>query len=241
MSFNFLKTENGQTTVKEGYLEIYLPKWLSENDLIKDDGQTAQALGIFIFKHAKNEDMTGAKLYQLKLPIKITFKYAEKFNKNISLKGLPGDNYIVYKLYPGDIMNISNSHVQDILDVYSFLTMVTGGRIPDTVGYSQRFKLMIDNLELNGTDLKLPYNLIEILISELTRNKKDLAIPFRIEAAAGKEFGYEQISVKELAMNNSTFSALTFEDLNHAILNSVNKTITNSPERPTPVETVVKY
>ena len=129
----------------------------------------------------------------------------------------------------------------DILDVYSFLTMATGGKIPDTVPYSQRVQLLFDNLDLNGTNLKLPFTLIEIMISELARDSKDLAVPFRIQAAAGKEFGYEQISVKELAMNNSTFSALTFEDLNHAIINSVNKTITNSPERDTPVETVVKY
>jgi hypothetical protein len=186
--------------------------------------------------------MSGAKLYELKLPVRMTFFYAEKFNKNTKLNNLPEDNYIVYKLYPNSIFNQSNIHVMDILDVYAFLSMITGGKLPDTTKYSERLTLLLKNLQLNGTDLKIPYTLIEIMVSELARSTKDLAIPFRIEAGkTGKELGYEQVSIKELAMNNSTFSALTFEDLNQAIISSVNKTRNNSPERDTPVETVIKY
>ena len=239
---NFLKQDKEVTYLKEGYIEVYLPKWLQENDLIEDTGKSASVIGVFLFRHSKNEDMSGAKLYELKLPVRMTFFYAEKFNKNTKLNNLPEDNYIVYKLYPNSIFNQSNIHVMDILDVYAFLSMITGGKLPDTTKYSERLTLLLKNLQLNGTDLKIPYTLIEIMVSELARSTKDLAIPFRIEAGkTGKELGYEQVSIKELAMNNSTFSALTFEDLNQAIISSVNKTRNNSPERDTPVETVIKY
>ena len=99
---------------------------------------------------------------------------------------------------------------------------------------------------LNGVNLKSELVIFEYIVAELCRYKKDANLPFRKVIGADtnreiSELDYMLINLKTLPAINSTFSAITFEDINQAIISSVKKTKNNEEENETPVEKVLKY
>ena len=48
-------------------------------------------------------------------------------------------------------------------------------------------------------------------------------------------------SIREICRYTSTFTAMTFEDIDSMVTSSVNRTRQNIPEPISPVETTIKY
>jgi hypothetical protein len=96
----------------------------------------------------------------------------------------------------------------------------------------------------NNCNLNVPASIIETTIGELAReSRNNLDTPFR-KAIASKnisEYSYYQVSIESLAMLNSTFTAITSEDMNQAIITSITKARTNGQELETPMEKTIKY
>ena len=55
------------------------------------------------------------------------------------------------------------------------------------------------------------------------------------------ELDYKQVSIKELAMLSSTFTAVSSENINKAFVYSVSKARTGGKEAETPIEPTIKY
>jgi len=79
----------------------------------------------------------------------------------------------------------------------------------------------------------------------LCRDKKDLTQPFRKEIGKDKagitQYDYENINLKRLPPLSSTFTAITFEDMNQSLISSIKKNRNGEKEVDSPIEKTIKY
>ena len=77
----------------------------------------------------------------------------------------------------------------------------------------------------------------------MNRNPADL--PQKFAAVAGKEnvsdYGYATASIRQICQYNSTFTALTYEDMDSMITSSLNRSRENKKETVSPVEQIIKF
>jgi hypothetical protein len=77
----------------------------------------------------------------------------------------------------------------------------------------------------------------------MMRNPNDLSQKFsRIAGNEGvSDYSYFPASVRQVCQYNSTFTAVTFEDIDSMITSSLNKAREKTPENTSPVEQVIKF
>lgn len=103
-------------------------------------------------------------------------------------------------------------------------------------------KLYKDNDAFNSISFQVPSTLIEAMLGEMCRDKDELTKPFRVIAGeTGKLLGYQFVKIKSLAQITSVFAALSFEDMNMSIINSVNLTRSGRKQTNQPIEKIIHY
>jgi len=263
MTFTFLKKEEDRVVFVGNRLDIYLPKSYFDDDMLAEElGTEIKTIGCFIMKYYKDLDSTKYETYQLSLPEDITFSFSEfkenvkevlierDFNDDendgdIDSEDDVEDAYNVYTLYQNDLFITNLNHAKSYKNTEKLVKLHQKGKLPKTIRYSDFIKLYIENMDTNSTDLQVPSLILELTISELARYKKNPEIPFR--QVIGKnnsrisELDYKQVSIKDLAMLTSTFTAMTSENINKAIIYSVSKSRTEGKEAETPIEPTIKY
>lgn len=259
MRYTFLeKNDKDQVIFKGGKLEIYIPKDYFKEEIAESHGMRISTIGIFIMKYYSDVESSKYKTYQMYIPENIFFSYSEKIDSvkevlktNVTTNGDDEDEeennedtYTVFILYENDVFIENTKIARSIKNTEEFVKLHQGARIPSIVEYSKILNLYLENTDTNGIDLEVPSAILEMQISELCRYKKDLNIPFRKAITTLKnvtELDYTQVSIKNLAMLNSTFTAITSEDINAAITAGVSKSRTDGIELDTPIEPVSKY
>ena len=75
------------------------------------------------------------------------------------------------------------------------------------------------------------------------RDRKNPKEPFRktINKSGIDEMAYKNISMKDIAFYNSTYTAIGFENFDKAVNTGIAKNIRNDKETISPVEKVLKY
>ena len=85
---------------------------------------------------------------------------------------------------------------------------------------------------------------MQFIIAEQCRYAKDPRTPFRKKIGKGSgvsEEDYMMQNMRTIASYNSTFAALTFEDISQMICSSLNMTRQNLPQNKSPIEKVLSY
>jgi len=262
MTFTFLKKEEDKVVFVGNRLDIYIPKSYFDDDMLAEVlGTEIKTIGCFVMKYYKDPDSTKYETYQLSLPEDIIFSFSDfkesvkevlierDFNDDendgeIDSEDNAEDVYNIYTLYQNDLFISNLNHAQSYKNTEKLLKLHQKGKLPKTIKYSDFIKLYIENMETNSTDLQVPSLILELTISELARYKNNPEIPFR--QVIGKnnnisELDYKQVSIKELAMVTSTFTAMTSENINKALIYSVSKSRTEGKEAETPIEPTIKY
>lgn len=237
--------DDGENIVFNGtYMEAYIPDFYFEGKLAEDYGSSIRVFGLFNIRtfDAKNKPL---KLETFNVPTMIYMHPSELEKKVMQL--IPGDDsepekYRVAKFYKGNII-MPNSLPQDASNVELFLDVLTRGKVPKTIPYSQVLQVWQKNLALNGVKLGVTSTVLEIIISEIYRNKKKPEETFA--KLIGKdprtsEFAYRTANIREICARNSTFAALTFEDMDQMITSSLNINNLNKQETTSPIEKIIK-
>lgn len=230
-------------------LDIYIPTKNFDRKLSVYDGEYIDTLGVFMFdiKTQKQADANEfGQFHTLKFPNDINFTYSsERKYKGTLYNGRVSMNeYNVFRLNKGDTFIANTVIEQSSNAVIKFVSALHSGQIPESIPYKELINLYLSVLSSNHIDLKNPSVVFELIISELCRNKTNLAEPFRISIAnkdTYNEYGYKSINLKSLPALNSTFTALTFEDIDNAIVSSINRTNDGGKEKESPLEQIVKY
>lgn len=238
--------DDGENIVFTGpYMEAYIPEFYFEGKLGEDYGGSLQVFGLFNIRmfDAKGKPL---KLETFNVPSMVTITPTEvEERKQIQL--LEGDDgeidlYRVAKFYKDGIV-MKNSIPHDAANVELFISILFRGKVPKTIPYSQVLRIWQKNLDLNGVKLGVTSTILEVIISEIYRNKKKPEETF--SKLIGKdptvsEYAYRRANIREICARNSTFAALTFEDLDAMITSALNIKQYGKQESSSPVEKIVK-
>lgn len=230
------------------YMEVYLPRFYFDTGIASQIGSNIEAFGVFNFRiYSSEEKKENTMLHTFKFPSPILLCPSSTSNeKDLKLiSEIEGSSeYTILKFYKGD-MFIANLNIKrDVDNVEKFLKLLNNGKLPNTLAYDEILELWFTNLDINNMSLNVPSTAMELVISEVYRDKNDLSKSFRYKAGSGGKvsmYDYKAVNLKAISNYNSTFTAITFEDIDLAITNSVNKTRYNIKEVESPIEKTIKY
>jgi len=246
MKYNFLNNVDNSIFFNGEFMEIYIPKEYFKWEIAEFQGEYLSTIGIFDFITYLNpkESKNKGDLHILKLPMTIKFGFSSFHDASLSLSSSRDkEDYTVFELKKGDLFVDNLFKEQSAENTKKFISLLHGGKLPSVLKYSDIINLYLDSVSLNHVKLNNVSVIYEMCIAELCRYKGHIDIPFRMVADKSNisPYDYENINIKKLPSINSTFNAMTFEDVNQSIISSIKKTKNNEQENISPVEKIIKY
>lgn len=130
-------------------------------------------------------------------------------------------DYRILHFKKGDEV-VSQTRVPEIIDnveLFFKLALITA-KIPNSISYHTLWKIFLDNIEANGNDYGLNYQLFGMLSSEVCRDPKDISRPFRMTSMKDMN-GYKTLSVKLNPKYVSPYTALISENFDEGLMSGV--------------------
>lgn len=227
------------------YAEFYIPlSYFSGNvqSFAEDRGQTIHVFGVFnVAFFDASYKLIEKRL--MNLPTWIDVNVLDVSTENVMLLGDTVETRCkVLKYFKG--ANIMPSTVvKDSANAEAFLSLVTKGSIPHAVPYNKAKTIWQKNLDLNGAHLGVPSFILELILSAAYRYNKNPTMKFAHAYADNPSlsmYDYVMNSVRQICQNTSTYTAITFEDIDSMIIASVNRTTHKKVEAQSPVEELLK-
>jgi hypothetical protein len=145
--------------------------------------------------------------------------------------------------YLKDAKIMKDAIFQDDEPVKAYLNYILSGKIPTLIPYSKQLRVWKKNQDLNGVNFGVSSIYLELVLSVVNRNPEKLSEKF--SQAVGEngigDYDYKYASVRQICQYNSTFTALTFEDIDSMITSSLNKSRNRVKERESPIEQIIKF
>lgn len=239
---NFIKDDGEYLVFTGNYMEAYIPEFYFERKLAEEMGTFVKCFGLFNVRMF-DEKNNPLKLQTLNIPTLINLFPNEIEKKELQLlDDVEPERYRVIKFFKGS--KITNINVpQNASNVELFLEVLIRGKVPKTIPYSQVLEIWQKNLQLNGVKLGVTSTVLEVIIAEIYRNSKKPEE--RFAKVIGKdskvsEYDYRSVNIREICARNSTFSALTFEDMDQMIISSLNMNRYNKKQTESPIEKIIK-
>ena len=132
---------------------------------------------------------------------------------------------------------------EDDTNSKDYLQFITSGNLPRIIPYSKASTVWRKNQELNNVHFGVSSLYLELILAVMHRNPNDLSQKFaKIASKEGvSEYDYATASIRQICQYNSTFTALTFEDIDSMITTSLNKSRDKVKETESPVEQIIKF
>ncbi len=241
----FLKSEKvglrEQIIFQGEKLEIFIPSYFLDEDekIASIIGEKVKTLGIFWFRHKE-------KFYEIQIPVKIVFEFSEMYKDTLKLKStMPETDYHVFVLKNNDIFLFDVNYKQSVDDFsLSFMAkLIEGAKMPPTVAYDEVMSIFINALQVTQILDKLGVSSVtlEMMLSEMYRNRRNLSNPFRLNFDPNKPYDYRMLRIVKLPELNSTFTSLLGEDIDQQVVSAVLRNREGKPEKESPLEKLIKY
>lgn len=239
----YFKSDGNFIYLDAQYAEFYIPKYYFDERPVyaEEYGNKINVLGVFdvgIFEGGKIKEMRV-----LNIPSYIEIEATDIEERNVSLPGDENKTLCKVVKYQKGHKIMPSSIIQDSDNVQMYLRFVTSGKIPSIVPYEKSLQIWRKNQELNSTNLGVPSVIEELILSVAYRSKEDQSKKFA--HVIGKDlnvsqFDYVMNNIRQICQYTSTFTALTFEDMDTMVTTSVNRTRGKIPETKSPVEDLIK-
>lgn len=224
------------------YIEFYIPEYYFAESCgyAVDYGAVVETFGIFgvgIFNKGKMTD-----LKRIQIPMKIELQSYDMDVLDVNFPtGTMKCRVLKYiknqKIMPYRFVKKSTNTVE-------LVKMILNGYIPTFVPFDQVYSMLLSSCEQNGVNLGVPNYVLEMIVSVIYRQKNDPTQKF--SKLYGKDetvspYDYQTANIRRACQYASTFSAITFEDLDTMITASLNRSATNKEEAYSPLEDIIKY
>jgi hypothetical protein len=246
-SYPFFQEKGDQVIFTGNYMEVYIPRYYFDHEISRFVGDKVETLGTFNFRVFSNDQKKDkANLHTFKFPSFLVTKPTSSDYEELTdvVEESDETSFAVLKYYKGDIF-IDNVNVTQKSDnTILFIGLLHSGKLPTTIPYDKVLELELENTAFNGVNLNVSSTVLELIISEIYRDKADLSRSFRFKAGRSGKVSmhdYRPINIKQISTFNSTFTGVTFEDIDYNLVASVNKTRYNKKEAATPIEKTIKY
>ena len=234
------------------YMEAYIPEvFFNLGDSKKGPG-IAEIIGdhfstLGIFNIRTFNDVDGKQpnaLQTLNLPVQIvTYPSGGYERKTLDLIGKGPEKYFVLKYYNTD--TFCNKQVPQSVQAFkNFLNLLTGGRLPKTFSYDDIITIWEQNFDLNGVKFDVPDVVKELVVSEIYRDPKKPEHNFGYVVGKNpsiSRYDYITATTKDITKYNSSFAAVTFENMDEALVSAANNTKTDRKEKQSPMEKLLKF
>lgn len=239
----YFRSDQRYIYLEKPYCEFYIPLTYFEGQsgYAEDLGQIIKGLGIFNVGFFENGDLKEMRV--LSIPTWIEMYVYDSENRVVNLSGSGSTSCKVLKYFEGNkVMN--STVIEDSSNAELYLKFVTQGKIPSTVPYDESLSLWRKNQEINGVHLGVPSVIEELILSVAYRDKKNPGQKFSHvigkNPKAVSQYDYTMASIRQICQYTSTFTALTFEDIDSMITTSLNRTRERNPEADSPIEKIIK-
>lgn len=228
------------------YAEVYIPMDLfgepdKEATVASQYGNAIRTIGIFNmrFFDSDSKKREDVKLKTFNYPNTIDTYPSDYETAELEINNIK-DKYMILKYYKGDIL-MKTFIKQDSSNCERFLNMLIKGKIPTTIDYTNIFKIWLKNFQINNVNPGVPAVTMQVIISEMYRNKKNPLQQFRKIAGKGNVnmFDYLAFNMNEVSSYTSVLSALTFERFSDKLTTSLNMTRENVAQNKSPIEKVI--
>ena len=238
---NYFKSDGKFIYCEAQYIEFYLPKYYFDEKFATDLGEMIRAIGIMNVGIFSNGKCTEMKVLNVPTSVDIFVNDSEDRLVKYPSTGVE-EACLVLKYNKGDkVMN--SSVVEDSVNCENFVDMINKGKLPPIIPYGESIEVWKKNMELTGVNLGVPYVIYELILSAAYRYKKDQTQKFGKAAAENpglSDYDYTMNRIREICQYTSTFTAVTYEDIDAMITTSLNRTKTKAPEAYSPVEDIIK-
>lgn len=240
---NYFKSDGKYIYLEADAAEFYIPKYYFEitGGFAEDRGDIVKALGVFdvgIFENGKLKEMKV-----LNLPTWIDLFVVNSEESNVNLPGEEGLTACKVLKYQKGHKIMNSGVVEDSANVEAYLDFVNKGKVPSIVPYEKSLQIWQKNQALNSANLGVPSVIEELILSVSYRSKENPSLKF--SHVIGKDlsvsqYDYVMNNIRQICQYTSTFTALTFEDIDSMVTTSLNRTRTNAYEAYSPVEDLLK-
>lgn len=215
----YLKIEGTKIIMNKPYkyAEAYIDEEYFETAKMTRVGRGYEVIGIFnmMFFTDVETKKDASPLLLMNFPSKFfTIPFSEDKKKMTLSKDIGERNYIVFKYYEGDSIFDNVSLVANFSNTEAFFKVFGDGKFPKCVPFDEILNYMLNNMRINQQkNLDSTPLIFSFIVGESIRAKADKSIPYRLKYDKG-EFGWIGANTRSIAANNSTFTAITFEDPN---------------------------
>lgn len=240
---NYFKSDNKYIYLEAEYAEFYIPKYYFESTggFAEDLGSIVKALGVFdvgIFESGKLKEMKV-----LNIPTWIDLFVTDSEDRNVKLPNEDESTPCKVLKYSKGHKIMNNSVIEDSDNVQSYLNFILKGKIPSIVPYEKSLAIWRKNQTLNNSFLGVPSVIEELILSVSYRDKNDQGTKFSHiigNDPSVSQYAYKMSNIRQICQYTSTFTALTFEDLDSMVTTSLNRTRTHGNEAVSPIEDLIK-
>ena len=233
----FAREEGNSVVAVWDRVEFLIPEsYFAEPPLAEDLGGSVEVL-CFVDVRAYEKEGSKPRLFGIRLPARVRVRYSSADVETDE----DGDKVRVFSSGAGDILIDDVNVVQSSDNVSGLFRVLAGARITG-VSYEDLASLFIDGAKLNGAGTGVTRSVLEAAISEMARWSKDTSVPLRVPLIAGKatQEDFRFVKLKDLPRLNSVFTGIGFEDIQLAVQSGVRKTMSGEPQRPSPMEELIK-
>lgn len=240
---DIFKSEKNDIILNDKYCEFYIPKFYFDDAyrFSEDYGNSIHTIGTFnigIFNEGKLSYIDT-----LKIPCWIDIYKHEVEERVVNIPGAPGTPCYVYKYFQNNLL-FPNSLIIDSLNAEIFLRLVTKGKVPTSIPYCKSIEMWLKNMELSNVNFGVPSVVLEMILGISYRDKNDVTRKFAKVIgqpnSKASEYDYVMASIRQICQFTSTFTAITFEDIDTMITASINRGRDNKNEAQSPVEELFK-
>jgi hypothetical protein len=233
-----IKEKDGKLIYTGFHMIAYVPEYYFENGMAEEVGDLTTIFGIFDTKHFISEnDTKGTGLIPFEFPSFFYTSPDEVTREELTLYNTP-EKFRLFHYYNGGVV-FNNTHIiQDINNVGKFITLLNEGKL--TTDYARMASLFVYNKDINKQNLNVPAFMEEAVISEVYRDANNLSVPARFVAKVEGKNNIVGLNIRNKTGQTSTFSGLTFEDINSMMVIADNRSSKGVKDAPSVIENIIK-
>lgn len=237
----FFRKDDSFVYLTADYMEFYIP--IDFFDQTKkyaiDYSSYIETLGLFYVGIFENGKVKEYKV--MKQPYQITLYVYDAENSMIALPS--GETPCKVLKYHKGAKLMNSKIIQDAQSSLQYLDMVMAGKVPPSVPYDMVASLCQKNKLVNKVNFGVRPEVEEMVIALNYRNPNNLSEPFSKVYGSDlsiSPYAYTTVGTRQICQYASTFSSLTFEDMDSMLTTSINRSRNKGTEQYSPIEEIIK-
>lgn len=241
----YFKYEDENIIFTGPYMQAYIPSFYFEHNLSYELGDNISTLGLFNFKtfnDPEGQDANPIRLFNIPTTI-ITCPSKHSVVELDLYNSGEKEVYVLLEYFANDVFCPRNVP-KDIKAFKSFLAVLIQGKIPKSISYDDIISIWEKNQMLGDIKLGVSDTVQEAFIAKIYRNKENRLETFG--AVLGRDpkhspYDYITASPREITKLESTFTGISFENMDEVLTSAVVGGKENREENISPMEEILTY